>query len=120
MPLPTIDTDLWSTTAADEDGFYDTFDITIPAGVNVIYVGGGINGNEPGEHCYCSMWSETEEWFIVSGETSAGGTAYVGVTPLKKYQVTVDYSSELGGYGGSAFIRYSQRINTVKPTVLDY
>lgn len=40
LPLPTIDTDLWSTTAADEDGFYDTFDITIPAGVNVIYVGG--------------------------------------------------------------------------------
>lgn len=39
-PLPASDTDLWATTAADEDGFYDTFDITIPAGVNVIYVGG--------------------------------------------------------------------------------
>lgn len=37
--LPASDTDLWATTAADEDGFYDTFDITIPAGVNVIYVG---------------------------------------------------------------------------------
>ena len=41
-PLPDVDTDLWSTTAADEDGFYDAFDITIPAGCNVIYVGAGI------------------------------------------------------------------------------
>lgn len=39
-PLPASDTDLWATTAADDAGFYDTFDITIPAGVNVIYVGG--------------------------------------------------------------------------------
>lgn len=38
--LPASDTDLWATTAADNAGFYDTFDITIPAGVNVIYVGG--------------------------------------------------------------------------------
>lgn len=39
-PLPAEDTNLWSTTAADDGGFYGTFDITIPAGVNVIYVGG--------------------------------------------------------------------------------
>ena len=38
-PLPAEDTNLWSTTTADENGFCDTFDITIPAGVNVIYVG---------------------------------------------------------------------------------
>lgn len=39
-PLPDVDTNLWSTTEADEDGFYDTFDVVIPAGVNVVYVGG--------------------------------------------------------------------------------
>lgn len=119
-PLPASDADLWATTAADEAGFYGTFDITIPAGVNVIYVGGGINGSIVGEPCYCSMWSSTKTWFSVSGEDSAGATTYVGVTPLKTYRVTVDYSSEIDGTGGSAFIRFSQRINAVKPTVLDY
>lgn len=118
--IPAEDTNLWSTTAADEDGFYDTFDITIPAGVNVIYVGGGINGSITGEPCYCSMWSSTKTWFSFSGEDSTGGTTYVGVTPLKTYRVTVDYSSEIDGTGGSAFIRYSQRINGVTPSVLDY
>lgn len=120
LPLPTTDTDLWATTAADEDGFYDTFDITIPAGVNVIYVGGGINGSESGEPCYCGMKSTSKSWFYAAGENSVGATQYIGVTPQKMYRVTVDYSAELSGYGGSAFIRFSQRINAVKPTVLDY
>lgn len=119
-PLPAEDTNLWSTTAADEDGFYDTFDITIPAGVNVIYVGGGINGSITGEYCYCSMYSSTKTWFSASGEDSAGATKYIGVTPQKKYRITVDYSSEVDGTGGSAFIRYSQRINGITPNVLDY
>lgn len=119
-PLPAEDTNLWSTTAADEGGFYDTFDITIPAGVNVIYVGGGINGSITGEYCYCSMYSSTKTWFSASGEDSAGATKYIGVTPQKKYRITVDYSSEVDGTGGSAFIRYSQRINGVTPNVLDY
>lgn len=119
-PLPAEDTNLWSTTAADEDGFYDTFDITIPAGVNVIYVGGGINGNESGEPCYCGMNSTSKSWFYVAGENSVGATTYVGVTPLKTYRITVDYGTEVSGYGGSAFIRYSQRINGITPNVLDY
>lgn len=119
-PLPAEDTNLWSTTAADEGGFYDTFDITIPAGVNVIYVGGGINGSIPGEYCYCSMYSSTKTWFSASGEDSAGATKYIGVTPQKKYRITVDYSSGVDGTGGSAFIRYSQRINGITPNVLDY
>lgn len=119
-PLPASDTDLWATTAADEDGFYGTFDITIPAGVNVIYVGGGINGDESGEPCYCGMKSTTKSWFYSAGENSVGATTYVGVTPLKTYRVTVDYGAEVSGYGGSAFIRYSQRINGVTPSVSDY
>lgn len=118
--LPASDTDLWATTAADEAGFYDTFDITIPAGVNVIYVGGGINGSIVGEPCYFCIFSSTKAWFDSSGEDSTGGTTYVGVTPLKTYRVTVDYSTEINGTGGSAFIRYSQRINGVTPNVLDY
>lgn len=61
-------------------------------------------------------------WFSASREDSAAATNYIGVTPLKTYRITVDYGSEIGGTGtgGSAFIRYSQRINAVKPNVTDY
>lgn len=119
-PLPAEDTNLWATTAADEDGFTDTISIMIPAGVNVIYVGGGINSNESGDPCYCGMKSTSKSWFYAAGENSVGATQYIGVTPQKMYRVTVDYGAELSGYGGSAFIRYSQRINAIKPNVLDY
>ena len=121
-PLPAEDTNLWSTTEADEGGFYDTFDVVIPAGVNVVYVGGGINGSIVGEPCYCSMYSNFsgKTWFSAAGEDSAGATNYIGVTPLKTYRITVDYGSEIDGTGGSAFIRYSQRINAVKPNLSDY
>lgn len=119
-PLPAEDTNLWATTAADEDGFTDTISIMIPAGVNVIYVGGGINSNESGDPCYCGMKSTSKSWFYAAGENSVGATQYIGVTPQKMYRVTVDYGAELSGYGGSTFIRYSQRINAIKPNVLDY
>jgi hypothetical protein len=121
-PLPAVDTNLWSTTAANEGGFYGTFDIIIPAGVNVVYVGGGINGSIVGEPCYCSMYSNFsgKTWFSASGENSAAATNYIGVTPLKTYRITVDYGSEIDGTGGSAFIRYSQRINAVMPNLTDY
>lgn len=119
-PLPDVDTDLWSTTEADEGGFYGTFDIIIPAGVKVVYVGAAINGSESGESCYCWMVSSSKSWFDAQGENSVEATQFVGVTPLKTYHVTVDYESEVSGRGGSAFIRYSQRINAVKPNVTDY
>lgn len=120
--IPVQDTDLWVTTAADDGGYYGTFDITIPAGVNVIYVGGGINGSITGEPCYCSMYSNFsgKTWFSANGEDSVAATKYIGVTPLKTYRITVDYGSEIAGTGGSAFIRYSKRINGITPNVLDY
>lgn len=58
--------------------------------------------------------------FATTAEDSAGATNYIGVTPLKPYRITVDYGSEIDGTGGSAFIRYSQRINAVKPNLTDY
>lgn len=121
-PLPDVDTNLWSTTKADEDGFSDTFDIIIPAGVKVVYVAAGINGSISGEPCYCSMYSNFsgKTWFSASGEDSVADMKYIGVTPLKTYRITVDYGSEIEGTGGSAFIRYSKRINAVKPNLTDY
>jgi hypothetical protein len=59
-------------------------------------------------------------WFRAFATDSVGATKYIGVTPLKTYRITVNYGSEIDGTGGSAFIRYSQRINAVKPNVTDY
>lgn len=76
-----------------------------------------------GEPCYCSMYSNFsgKTWFSAMGTDSAAATKYIGVTPLKTYRITVDYGCEIDdGTGGSAFIRYSQRINAVKPNVTDY
>lgn len=121
-PLPDVDTNLWSTTEADENEFYDTFDVVIPAGVNVVYVGGGINGSMSGEPCSCSMYSNFsgKTWFSDFGKGSAGATNYIGVTPLKTYRITVEYVCGFVGRDGMAFIRYSQRINAVKPNLTDY
>lgn len=90
--------------------------------MNVVYVGGGINGRINGEFCYCRMYSNFsgKTWISASGEESVGATNYIGVTPLKTYRITVDYGSEIDGKDGSAFIRYSQRINAVKPNLTDY
>lgn len=90
--------------------------------MNVVYAGGIINGNIVGEPCHCSMYSNFsgKTWFMASGENSVVAGNYIGVTPLKTYRITVDYGSEIDGTDGSAFIRYSQRINAVKPNLTDY
>ena len=116
-PLPLEDTNLWY---SNEYNYYGEFDITIPAGVTVLFVGATVNGGEIGEQCYASMQSKTKQWFYISREDMAEAGKYIGVTPLKTYHITVDYSSELGAVYGYAFIRYSQRINGVTPSVSDY
>ena len=116
-PLPSKDTNLWY---SNEDAYYGEFNITIPAGVTVLFVGATVSANENGEPCYASMQSKTKQWFSVGGENSTQAERYIGVTPLKTYHITVDYDTELGAIYGYAFIRYSQRINGVTPNVLDY
>lgn len=116
-PLPSEDTNLWY---SNEYAYYGEFDITIPAGVTVLWVGATVNGGESGEPCHASMQSKTKQWFYVESEDKAEAERYIGVTPLKTYHITVDYDSELGATYGYAFIRYSQRINGVTPNVLDY
>lgn len=116
-PLPSEDTNLWY---SNEYDYYGEFDITIPAGVTVLFIGATVNGGESGEPCYVSMQSKTKQWFYVGSDDRAEAERYIGVTPLKTYHITVDYGSELGATYGYAFIRYSQRINGVTPNVLDY
>lgn len=116
-PVPSQDTDLWYTGDA---GYDDTINITIPDGVNVLYVGATVAGGEIGEPCYALMESTTKTWFNMSGENSLSADQIMGVTPNKTYSVHISYDSELGSVYGYAFIRYSQGINNLTPTVTDY
>lgn len=115
--LPSKDTNLWY---SNEDAYHGEFNITIPDGVKVLFVGATVEGRENGEPCHASMQSKTKQWFYVSNENSAVAESYIRVTPLKTYHITVDYDSELGAIYGYAFIRYSQRINGATPNVSDY
>lgn len=116
-PLPTEDTNLWY---SNNDEYYGEFDITIPAGVTVLFIGATVYGGEIGEPCHASMQSNTKQWLYVFSEDWAVAERYIGVTPLKTYHIFVNYGTELGATDGYAFIRYSQRINGVTPNVLDY
>lgn len=116
-PLPSEDTNLWY---SNEDTYYGEVDITIPAGVTVLFVGATVEGGESGEPCYARMESRTKTWFNVGGEDRISAERLIGVTPNKTYSVLIDYESELGATYAFAFIRYSLRINNLKPTITDY
>lgn len=116
-PLPSQDTDLWY---SGDSGYYGTVKITIPDGVKVLFVGATVEGGESGEPCHARMESTTKTWFNIGGENRISAERLIGVTPNKTYSVLIDYDSELGAMYGFAFIRYSQRINNLKPTITDY
>lgn len=116
-PLPSQDTDLWY---SGDSGYYGTVKITIPDGVKVLFVGATVEGGESGEPAYARMESTTKTWFNVGGEDRISAERLIGVTPNKTYSVLIDYDSELGATYGFAFIRYSLRINNLKPTITDY
>lgn len=117
ISLPSQDTDLWY---SGDSGYYDTVKITIPDGVKVLFVGATVECEEIGEPCYARMESTTKTWFNVGGENRISVERLIGVTPNKTYSVLIDYDSELGVTYGFAFIRYSQRINNLAPTITDY
>lgn len=55
--------------------------------MNVVYVGGGINGILDGEPCHCSMYSNRsgKTWFSAAGKDSVGATNLPGAVPVLKY-----------------------------------
>lgn len=116
-PLPAEDTNLWY---SGDPGYYGTVKITIPDGVKVLFVGATVECGEVDEPCYARMESTTKTWFNIGGKDRISAERLIGVTPNKTYSVLIDYDSELGATYGFAFIRYSQRINNLKPTITDY
>lgn len=119
-PLPAEDTDLWSTPSGNMGDFFENKDIIIPANVNVILVGGTVNSNENGDYVYVRLWTGSKSWIDASDIDRVAASQYIGVTPGKRYAINIDLGSSTGNNYTSAYIKYSQRINAVKPTVLDY
>lgn len=114
--VPTTETRLLSTVDVNT-----TVTITVPAGVKVLKVEGGVYHEHEGEvalnvysvngkKCWLSLWDYEY----------ASDIWYVGVTPNKSYTLKLSTSSETGTESGSVTISYSQSINNQTPKVTDY
>lgn len=114
--VPTTETILLSTIDV-----YTTVTITVPAGVKVLKVEGGVSHEHEGivsldvysvngKKYWLSLWRHGDAYDI----------CYVGVTPNKSYTLKLSADSETGTEAGSVTISYSQSINNQTPKVTDY
>ena len=114
--VPTTETRLLSTVDVNT-----TVTITVPAGVKVLKVDGGVYHEGEGEVAL-DVYSVNGKkyWLSVYNYESAIDTWYVGVTSNKSYTLKLSTSSETGTESGSVTISYSQSINNQTPKVTDY
>lgn len=106
----------------NEDGYGDniTRSIIIPNGVHVIRVH-AVARNEYGstdEHVYMSIYSDNKTWYTDAQDGDVIFVGYIGVTPNKQYNVTLDIITISSSY--RLQIEYSPEINKQTPTVTDY
>lgn len=114
--VPTTETRLLETEDVDR-----TVTITVPAGVKVLKVEGGVSHEHEGEVAL-DVYSVNSKkyWLSVWGYANADDIWYVGVTPNKSYTLKLSTDSETGTEFGSVTISYSQSINNQTPKVTDY
>ena len=98
-----------------------TVTITVPAGVKVLKVEGGVDHEHEGEVAL-DVYSVNGKkyWLSLWGYENAYDIWYVGVTPNKSYTLKLLTSSETGAESGNVVISYSQSINNQTPKVTDY
>lgn len=115
--VPTTETILLSTM----DDVNTTVTITVPAGVKVLKVSGGVYNEHEGEVAL-DVYSVNSKkyWLSVYNYENASDIWYVGVTPNKSYTLKLSTDSETGTESGSVTISYSQSINNQTPKVTDY
>lgn len=114
--VPTTETELLYTT-----DLYTTFTITVPAGVKVLKVDGGLYHEHEGEVAlYVYSVNSKKYWLSIYNYGGASDIWYVGVTPNKSYTLKLSAGSETGTETGSVIISYSQSINNQTPKVTDY
>lgn len=98
-----------------------TITVTVPAGVKVLKVEGGVYHEQEGEVAL-DVYSVNGKkyWLSVWGYENAYDTWYVGVTPNKSYTLKLSTDSETDTESGDVTISYSQSINNQTPKVTDY
>lgn len=116
--VPTTETILFSTM---DDDANTTVTITVPAGVKVLKVSGGVYHEHEGQ-VVLDVYSVNSKkyWLSVYGYGGASDIWYVGVTPNKSYTLELSTDSETGAESGDVVISYSQSINNQTPKVTDY
>lgn len=114
--VPTTETILLSTMDMNT-----TVTITVPAGVKVLKVEGGVYHENEGE-VELEVYSVTGQraWLYMWGYEGISDTWYVGVTPNKSYTLKLSTDSGTGTESGNVDISYSQSINNQTPKVTDY
>lgn len=114
--VPTTETRLLSTMDVNT-----TVTITVPAGVKVLKVDGGVYHEHEGEVAL-DVYSVNSKkyWLSVYNYEYASDIWYVGVTPNKSYTLKLSTDSETDTESGSVTISYSQSINNQTPKVTDY
>lgn len=114
--IPTTETSLLSTMDVNT-----TVIITVPAGVKVLKVSGGVDHENEGE-VSLDVYSVNSKkyWLSVYNYGYASDIWYVGVTPNKSYILKLSTDSETGTESGTVTISYSQSINNQTPKVTDY
>ena len=114
--VPTTETRLLSTMDVNR-----TVTITVPAGVKVLKVEGGVYHEHEGEVAL-DVYSVhgKKYWLSVYNYEYASDIWYVGVTPNKSYTLKLSTDSETDTESGSVTISYSQSINNQTPKVTDY
>lgn len=114
--VPTTETRLLSTMDVNT-----TVTITVPAGVKVLKVDGGVYHEHEGEVAL-DVYSVNGKkyWLSVYNYGYADDIWYVGVTPNKSYTLKLSTDSETDTESGSVTISYSQSINNQTPKVTDY
>lgn len=114
--VPTTETILLSTMDMNT-----TVTITVPAGVKVLKVEGGVYHEHEGEVAL-DVYSVNGKkyWLSLWDYGNAYDIWYVGVTPNKSYTLKLSTDSETGTESGDVTISYSQSINNQTPKVTDY
>lgn len=98
-----------------------TVTITVPAGVKLLKVDGGVYHEHEGEVAL-NVYSVNGKkyWLSLYNYEYASDIWYVGVTPNKSYTLKLSSDSETDSESGSVTISYSQSINNQTPKVTDY
>lgn len=106
----------------NEDDYGDniTRSIIIPNGVHVIRVHAVARNEDSStdEQVYMSIYSDNKTWYTDAQDGYVTFVGYIGVTPNKQYNVTLDIIAVSSSY--RLQIEYSPEINKQTPTVTDY